>query len=172
MHNKVVFRAAKAASHEGVPTLRFNFRGVGKSAGTFSQGVGERKDVTAALNYLSSRFAALPIFLIGFSFGASVGLSAGAEDVRVAALVGLGLPVASTSFDFLSDVLKPKLIIQGTQDQFGPRTQLEPLYASWSEPKQVHWVQDADHFFTGKLEEVQWAIGEFLRKVSGLLPGQ
>jgi hypothetical protein len=163
MHNKVVFRAAKAASRTGLPTLRFNFRGVGKSTGSFSEGIGEREDVTAALDYLGTRFPALPVCLIGFSFGASVGLRVGASDPRVLALIGLGVPVSSTNMDFLRGVLKPKLIIQGTRDPFGPRADVECFYDSLAEPKQIHWVQGADHLFTGKLEEVQRAIGEFLR---------
>jgi hypothetical protein len=162
MHNKVVFRAAKAACQAGLPTLRFNFRGVGKSSGSFSHGIGERDDVAAALDYLSTRFPALPVCVIGFSFGASVGLRVGASDPRVLALVGLGVPVTSTNMDFLRGVRKPKLIIQGTRDQFGPRAEVESFYDSLAEPKQIHWVQDADHFFTGKLEEVQGAIREFL----------
>jgi hypothetical protein len=163
MHNKVVFRAAKAAWQAGLPTLRFNFRGVGRSTGSFSAGIGEREDVTAALDYLGARFPALPVCLMGFSFGASVGLRVGANDPRVVALVGLGVPVASTNLDFLRGILKPKLIIQGTRDQFGSRAQVESFYSSLAEPKQIHWVQNADHFFTGKLEEVQRVIREFLR---------
>jgi hypothetical protein len=163
MHNKVVFRAAKAAWQAGLPTLRFNFRGVGKSTGSFSEGIGEREDVTAALDYLGTRFPAVPVCLIGFSFGASVGLRVGASDPRVVALVGLGVPVTSTNMDFLRGVLKPKLIIQGTRDQFGSRAQLESFYGMLAEPKQLYWVQNADHFFMGKLEEVQRAIREFLR---------
>jgi hypothetical protein len=163
MHNKVVFRAAKAACAAGLPALRFNFRGVGKSTGSFSHGIGEGEDVTAALDYLGTRFPAVPVCLIGFSFGASVALRVGANDSRVVALVGLGVPVTSTNLDFLRGVLKPKLIIQGTRDQFGPRAQVESFYDLLAEPKQIYWVQNADHFFTGKLVEVQRVIREFLR---------
>jgi len=163
MHNKVVFRAAKAASQAGLPALRFNFRGVGKSTGSFSDGVGEREDVRTALDYLGTRFPAVPVCLIGFSFGAAVAFRVGVDDPRVVALVGLGVPVASANLEYLRGVLKPKLIIQGTLDQFGPRAEVESFYGSLSHPKQIHWVQNADHFFTGKLEEVQRAIREFLR---------
>jgi hypothetical protein len=163
MHNKVVFRAAKAACQAGLPTLRFNFRGVGKSTGSFSHGIGEREDVTAALDYLGTRFPAVPVCLLGFSFGASVALRVGANDPRVVALVGLGLPVTSMNMDFLRGVRKLKLIIQGTRDQFGPPAQVESFYGLLAEPKQIYWVRNADHFFTGKLEEVQRAIREFLR---------
>jgi hypothetical protein len=167
MHNKVVFRAAKAAIQAGLPSLRFNFRGVGKSTGSFSDGVGESQDVTAALDYLGARFPALPVCLIGFSFGAAVGLPVGANHPRVIALVGLGVPLGSRNMDYLQGVAKPKLIIQGTQDPFASRSEVEQFFLSLAEPKQIRWVQDADHFFTGKLEEVQRAIREFLR--SGLV---
>jgi hypothetical protein len=163
MHNKVVFGAAKAACQAGLPALRFNFRGVGKSTGSFSHGIGEREDVTAALDYLGTRVPAVPVCLIGFSFGARIALRVGANDPRVAALVGLGVPLASANLDFLRGVLKPKLIIQGTRDQFAPRAQVESFYSLLAEPKQIYWVRNADHFFTGKLAEVQRAIREFLR---------
>jgi alpha/beta superfamily hydrolase len=163
--NKVVSRVAKAALQAGLPTLRFNFRGVGKSRGTFAGGVGEREDLRAALDYLQGRFPEAPVCLMGFSFGAWVGLTVGASDPRVGALVGLGVPVATADFSFLRGFSKPKLIIQGTRDEFGPRDQVEALYNSLAGPKQIHWVQDADHFFTGQLAEVQTVVREFLLEI-------
>ena len=167
LHNKVVFRAAKAALQAGLPTLRFNFRGAGQSAGAFATGLGEREDVRAALDYLSRRFPGLPVCLMGFSFGSWVGLAVGATDPRVSILVGLGLPVAASDFRFLLDVRKPKLIIQGTQDEFGPEAQVTELYDSLAEPKQIHWVKDADHFFARKLDEVQEVLRQFLTRIIG-----
>ena len=167
MHNKVVFRAAKAALLSGLPTLRFNFRGAGKSVGTFTGGDGEREDVRAALDYLAAHFPGLPVCLMGFSFGSWVGLAVGAADARVSTLVGLGLPVGSLDFDFLCDVRKPKLLLQGTRDEFGPVAQVSELYRSLAEPKQIHWVEGADHFFAGKLDEVQEALRQFLTPTVG-----
>jgi uncharacterized protein len=161
MHNKVVFRAAKAACELGLPTLRFNFRGAGKSAGTFDSGAGEREDVRAALDYLSTRFPGLPVCLLGFSFG----LAVGATDPRVSTLVGLGVPVGSNDFTFLLDVRKPKLIIQGTRDEYGPPAQVAEFFGSLAEPKQIHWVEGADHFFAGKLAEVQEVLRQFLSPI-------
>lgn len=166
MHNKVVFRAAKAALQSGIPALRFNFRGVGKSLGTYADGIGERADVRAALDYLQSRFPEAKLCLLGFSFGAWVGLAVGAVDPRVAALVGLGVPVGTSDMGFLREVSKPKLFVQGRLDEFGPADQMQTFYDSLAEPKQIHWVQGADHFFTGKLAEVQIAVREFLRGIS------
>ena len=162
MHNKVVFRAAKAVVAAGFPALRFNFRGVGKSSGSYAEGVGERDDVRAALDYLGARFPGVPVCLVGFSFGASVGLAAGAEDPRVTALIGLGVPVASSGANFLRGVLKPKLFIHGTQDEFTSRARMETFYRSLAAPKEIHWVENADHFFAGKLDEVQQVIRRFL----------
>jgi hypothetical protein len=167
MHNKVVYRAAKAALFAGLPTLRFNFRGAGHSAGTFTGGEGERDDVRAALDYLAAHFPGLPVCLMGFSFGSWVGLAVGAMDPRVSTLVGLGVPVNLSDFSFLHDVRKPKLILQGTRDQYGSVAQVTEVYNSLAEPKQIHWVEGADHFFAGKLDEVQEVLREFLTPISG-----
>ena len=164
LHNKVVFRAAKAAMGLGLAALRFNFRGVGQSEGEYSEGAGERDDVRAALDYLLTRFAEKPVCLMGFSFGAWVGLAVGARDRRVKIFVGLGLPTVSTDLAFLREVTKPKLIVQGTEDVYGPRDQVQTLFASLPEPKRIHWVERADHFFAGKLDEVQAAVRVFLEE--------
>jgi hypothetical protein len=165
MHNKVVFRVAKAALLLGLPTLRFNFRGAGNSVGTFTGGDGEREDVRAALDYLAAHFPGLPVCLMGFSFGAWVGLAVGATDSHVSTLVGLGVPVNLSNFDFLRGVRKPKLIVQGTRDEYGSVAQVAELYDSLAEPKQIHWVRDADHFFAGKLDEVQEVLRQFLTQI-------
>jgi alpha/beta superfamily hydrolase len=170
MHNKVVYRVAKAALQAGLPALRFNFRGVGKSQGKFADGVGERQDVRASLDYLAARLAEIPIVVVGFSFGAVVGLTAAATDPRVGALVGLGVPAGSADFSLLRGVAKPKLIIQGTEDIFGPRAQVEELFAALAEPKRLHWVRGADHFFTGRLNEVQAAVRSFLQEITAAIP--
>jgi alpha/beta superfamily hydrolase len=170
MHNKVVYRAAKAALQAGMPTLRFNFRGVGKSQGESAGGIGEREDVRASLDYLASRFPESPVCLMGFSFGAVAGLTVGASDPRVGALVGLGVPAGSADLSSLHRVAKPKLIIQGTQDNFGPREEVQELFAALAEPKRLCWVEGADHFFTGKLDEVQAAVRSFLQEIVAAIP--
>jgi alpha/beta superfamily hydrolase len=93
-----------------------------------------------------------------------VGLIAGAADPRVSVLVGLSVPAGSADLSFLRDVSKSKLIVQGTEDVFGPREEVEAFFASLAEPKRLHWVKGADHFFTGRLDEVQAAVREFLMR--------
>ncbi len=94
MHNKVVHRAAKAFESVGYPTLRFNYRGVGRSEGLFDDGLGEADDVKAAINWLAAERPGSDVVLCGFSFGAVVGLSVGAADERVRS-ASARLPTAS-----------------------------------------------------------------------------
>jgi alpha/beta superfamily hydrolase len=164
MHNKVVFQVAKTLHHLGIPVLRFNFRGAGLSGGAHDNGRGEHDDVRAALDYLQQEFPGLPILLGGFSFGAWVGLRVGCKDARVTELVGLGLPVDSSSLDYLHECAKPKLIIQGCNDQYGARETVEALFAALPEPKQLVFVEGADHFFAGKLRVVDSALGSWFKE--------
>jgi alpha/beta superfamily hydrolase len=162
MHNKVVYQAAKALHQSGAPVLRFNFRGTGQSEGVHDQGRGEREDVRAALDYLSIEFPAVPILLAGFSFGSSVGLRVGCGDARVTEVIGLGLPVDNVDMSFLQSCNKPKLILQGGNDQFGAREKLEALYATLPEPKKLVIFNGADHFFAGALPKMGAAIEEWV----------
>jgi alpha/beta superfamily hydrolase len=165
MQNKVVYRATKATIQAGLPTLRFNFRGVGASDGEHGDGIGEREDVRAVVDFITARFPALSVCLLGYSFGAAVGLAVGAADARVQALVGIGVPTGIWDMSFLRHVRKPVLIVQGTHDLFGPRDTIESLYATLAGPKQLRWVEGADHSFNGKLEEVQEAVRAFLAEI-------
>ena len=172
MHNRVVYRAAKAALQAGLPTLRFNFRGVEKSEGEFADGIGERDDARVALYFLATRFPGTPAVMMGFSFGAWVGLTTGAADPRVRALVGLGLPTGTEDWKCLRTTIKPLLIVQGTGDIFGPRADIEALFSTLPEPKRLHWVEGADHFFGSKLDEVQTAVRSFLQEFVPALPAK
>lgn len=163
MHNKVVYQTAKAIHQLGAPVLRFNFRGAGMSAGEHDRGVGERDDVRAALDYLAAEFPGKPVVLAGFSFGSYVGLRVGCEDARVTRLIALGLPVDNVDASFLRGCGKPKLFIQGGNDQFGSRANLEALFASLPEPKRLVFIGGADHFFEGHLEELAPVIHEWLQ---------
>ncbi|MGA7623157.1 MAG: alpha/beta family hydrolase [Candidatus Acidiferrales bacterium] len=164
MHNKVVYRTAKTLHRRGIPVLRFNFRGASFSEGTHDRGEGEKADVGAALDYLSSEFPAVPVLLAGFSFGSWVGLQVGCEDNRVTKLIGLGLPVDNSNLNYLSRCAKPKLIIQGGNDQFGSRANIEQLFAVMSEPKRLEIIEGADHFFSGQLDQVATAINDWLKE--------
>ncbi len=164
MHNKVVYQAAKTLHRRAMPVLRFNFRGAGLSEGTHDRGVGEREDVRAGLDYLAEQFPGLPMLLAGFSFGSWVGLQVGCEDNRVTDLIGLGIPVDTSDLNYLRTCTKAKLFVQGANDQFGSRTSVETLFHTLPEPKELVFVESADHFFTGHLGEMAGAIDAWLNK--------
>ena len=173
LHNKVVFHAMKALNSFGFPVLRFNFRGTGLSEGEHDNGKGEVEDVRTALYWLDHEYH-LPIVFAGFSFGAAIGLRAACADARVVAVAGLGVPVAPVSgdgedprlytFEFLQDCAKPKLLVSGARDQYGPRGKLEALAASLAEPKRLIMIEGADHFFEGRLRELRDAIELWVRE--------
>jgi alpha/beta superfamily hydrolase len=166
MHNKVVFKVAQTLQWLNIPALRFNFRGVGHSTGTYDEGRGEMDDARFALDFLSRRYAGLPIILAGFSFGAYVGLRVAAADDRVQAMIGLGVPARSFNGDVLAGCQKPKLIIQGTNDELAPYEQTAKWFEQVPAPKSMVEVRGADHFFQGHLDEVQAVIVEFVHKLS------
>ena len=156
MHNKVVFHAAKALNGLGWPVLRFNFRGVGESTGSYGEGIAEQEDARAALAFLDAD----RVVMAGFSFGSFVGLTAGAADERVVALCGIGVPVGADNRDW-STVLatgKPKLIVQGSEDEHGPPAAIQAWFDRLKPPKQLEVVDGADHFFTGYQEPLKAAI--------------
>jgi uncharacterized protein len=162
MHNKVIYQTAKSLSALGLPVLRFNFRGAGRSAGTHDRGRGERGDVSAGLDFLAAEFPGVPLLLAGFSFGSWVGLRVGCEDARVTQLIGLGAPVNDSDFSYLSECAKPKLFVQGGNDQFGSLEKLTALVASLPGGNRVVEVPGVNHFFAGKLDELDHAITSWL----------
>ncbi len=179
LHNKVVFHTMKALNSFGFPVLRFNFRGTGLSEGEHDHGVGEVDDVRTALDWLDTEFH-LPLIFAGFSFGAAVGMRAACGDSRVQALIGAGTPVAPVaadteepriySYEFLQECRKPKLLVSGARDQFGPRAKLESLVNSIPEPKNLVMIEGADHFFEGRLRELRQAIEAWVKEALGSQP--
>ena len=167
MHNKVVFRAARALNDAGLICLRINFRGVGQSTGAHDEARGERDDARAALDYLSHNYPGLPLTLAGFSFGARVGLEVGVGDERVSRLIGLGTPLKMYDFAFLRAVRKPLLLVHGERDEFGDADELKRFAAELPAEAQVRVeiIPGAGHFFEGHLDEMQRVVREWAERV-------
>ena len=165
LHNKVVYHAMKALQGLGLPVLRFNFRGTGRSEGTHDDGRGEQDDVRAAVEWLD-RELQLPVLFAGFSFGAHVGMRACCGDPRVRGLIALGLPVEAEgrhyTYKYLPECRQPKLFVSGDRDQYGPAQMVEAVVATAPEPRRLIWIAGADHFFVGKLDQVQSAITDWV----------
>lgn len=162
MHNKVVYQVAKTLDRAELPVLRFNFRGAGLSTGAHDRGIGEQEDVRTALDFLTAEFPAVPLLLAGFSFGAWVGLRVGCADKRVEKLIALGTPVNSSDFSFLTNCPKPKLFVHGEKDEHGAIEKVKALVASLPGENRLEVVNQADHFFVGKLDQVDKSITEWL----------
>jgi alpha/beta superfamily hydrolase len=165
MDTRVVYRAAKAVTAAGYAALRFNFRGVGKSTGQFDQGIGEKEDVIAAVDWLEKKYPGRHLALVGYSFGAWVGLQIGCTDPRIKALVGLGLPLDLYSMDFLIQNSRPALYIVGTGDEFCSPANLDLLSRRLPATSQVRRIEGGDHFFDGYVEAVESLITGFFEKL-------
>ena len=162
MQNKVVQRVAATLHDLGGTTLRFNFRGAGRSAGRFAQGGGELEDARAALAWLRSRLSGTSLLVAGFSFGAWVAARLAAAEADVDRLVLVAPPVEQSSFAALHAATVPKLVLQGTSDDVCPLGTLEAEYAAWAEPKQLIRVDGATHFFDRQLGELAKALRQGL----------
>jgi len=169
MHNKVIYQTAKTIHRFALPVVRFNFRGAGLSEGVHDKGDGEERDVLAVIDFLAAEYPGVPLLLAGFSFGSWVGLRAGCGDPRVMEFLGLGLPVGdldSRSFSYLDACDKPKLLVSGEFDRFGPPTKLRTMVEQFPprvrENTKVVIVAGGDHFFAGHLPELDRAIAGWL----------
>lgn len=168
MHTKTVFQGAKGLSRIGCAVLRFNFRGVGRSAGEFDRGPGELRDFVAALDYMAARYPGARLWAAGFSFGAWVALEVGAADDRVSVMIGIAPPVATSvsdmNYDFPNTLAsaKPKFFVQGEADEVCPLEAMWKFYGQLEEPKELVVIDGADHLFEGKTTEVGEALEDLL----------
>lgn len=151
----------------GIAALRFNFRGVGTSTGGYEEGVGEKDDVAAALDWLEEHQPGVPLVAGGFSFGSMVALGHGATDSRVAALFALGIPVRMYDYTFLKDLDKPVLIVQGEDDEFGSGAEAEAVVAELGPHVTLVRIPGGDHYFDGRMDEMKGAVTEFFRSGAG-----
>jgi len=161
MQNKVVHTIARAMQELGVPTVRFNFRGVGSSAGSYDGGVGELEDALAVCDWARRRWPGAPLLLAGFSFGAAVALEA-ASRVAPRALVTVAPPVGRI---IVSEVARPDcpwLIVQGEQDELVDAATVRRWAAGFEPPPRLAMFAGAEHFFHGRLGELRAAVLDFL----------
>ena len=168
MHTKAVYQGAKALARIGCVVLRFNFRGVGTSAGSFDLGEGEKEDFTAALDYMAQKYPGTDLWAAGFSFGSWVALEVGAADDRVKVLIGVAPPVATSvsgqEYEFSNTLAstKPKFFVQGEADDVCPLEAMWQFYGKLHEPKELVVIDAANHLFDGKTQEVGEALRDLL----------
>ncbi len=161
MQNKVVHTLARAFVESGAATLRFNFRGVGRSEGDFDQAVGETADALAAVAWVRDRFPTLPLWLGGFSFGAQVSIQACGK-ARPDCLVSIAPPV-----ERFGD-LRPRrpdcpwLLIQGEADEVVDPAGVFSWAESYDPPPEIERFPDVGHFFHANLTPLKQRVNAFL----------
>jgi alpha/beta superfamily hydrolase len=162
MHTKVVYQGAKALTRIGCVVLRFNFRGVGRSAGSWDKGQGEMDDYRAAVAFLAAEHPDLEMWAAGFSFGSYVATTVGADDDRICALVAIAPPVDRYEFASVRMSTKPKFVIHGESDELISIKAVRQFYAALKDPKELVEIDRADHLFDGQASEVGDALEELL----------
>jgi len=166
MHTKVVFQGAKALSRIGCAVLRFNFRGVGRSAGEWDEGRGELDDFRAASEFMAARYPDVELWAAGFSFGSRIAMTSGAGDDRICTLIGIAPPVDRYDFGEVLQSTKPKFIIHGERDELIPLKAVREFYARLQEPKELVEIDRANHLFDGQASEVGDALEDLLADFS------
>lgn len=164
MHTKGVFHAAKALARIDVPVLRFNFRGVGRSAGTFAEGPGEKEDFSAAVEFMTARYPDVKhLWLGGMSFGSWIALTSEPAASRATALIGIACPVNKYDYSAMIAAAKPTFLVHGERDELIPLKDVRKFYGQLAEPKELVVIDGADHLFDGKVSEVGDAIEDLLQ---------
>ena len=157
MHNHATYRLARAVLERGGAALRFNFRGVGNSAGEHDGGRGEREDARSALRFLAARHPGLPLLACGFSFGSWMALEAGCAEAGVRAVLcaGLALDLRQEAAAVIRGCPKPVAVVQAALDEYGAPPAVERVLAGAAGPRRLTVVQGATHLFTEELPALQ-----------------
>jgi alpha/beta superfamily hydrolase len=163
MHNKVVTMTARALRESGAATLRFNFRGVGRSEGRFDDGAGELDDLRAVAAWARAQHPGKALWLAGFSFGAWVSLRL-ASELQAAALLSIAPPVGRNwEFSAIQIPAIPWLLIQGDADEVVAPQAVYDWIESLPRPPQLVRMPDATHFFHHKLMDLRGAVKHGVR---------
>ncbi len=168
MWNNVVITICETLSQQLVTALRFNFRGVGKSGGTFGGGITEQEDVKAALAFASSLPDINPkrIGLAGYSFGGGVALPVALQDERVGCLALVSPALSDSGWEQLKEYSQPKFVITGDADSVVHRGRFQQHIKEARSPAQYQTVSGADHFWLGYEQELAQKVAQFF--VTGL----
>ena len=161
LHNHATYRLAKAARTAGGAVLRFNYRGVGRSAGSYDQGRGEADDTRAALAYLRDLDPARPLLVCGFSFGAWMALHAGGGDPTVRGFLLAGLPLRTAGLDVarapadLRAPERPVAVVQAERDEYGSPAEVAEALAGSRGPRRLARLAGATHLCAEDLPGLQ-----------------
>jgi alpha/beta superfamily hydrolase len=163
LDNKVVWTLARACQALGAPTIRFNFRGVGSSAGAYDEGRGEKADALAVIAWGRARWPHAALWLSGFSFGAAVALLA-AEAARPSRLITVAPGITAVEVSGAAAPECPWLIVQGDADEVVPTAQVLEWARTLSPAPEIALLPGASHFFHGRINELREVLVDFLTR--------
>ncbi len=160
MDNPVVEQIVQSYFEKGFTTLRFNFRGTGKSSGMFDNGVGELDDVRAALVYLKES-GVNDLHLAGYSFGARMNASV-VSSYELKDHVMVSPPMGFMSFDDVVTMPSTGLILTGAKDDIAPQELVQEAINRWQINPQFEALEGCDHFYTGCLPLLKDLLLDYL----------
>lgn len=161
MNNFIVDLIARTYQKKGFTTLRFNFRGTGKSQGSFDNGTGEQEDVNAAIATLV-KIDIKKIDLAGYSFGAWVNALATSKSNFIGNMVMVSPPVGFVDFSPVNSISSLKLVVTGSNDDIAPADRIKTMYPAWNPKAQLEIISGADHFYSGCLAELESVLSSHI----------
>lgn len=164
LDNKVVFRAGKGLVDAGIPTLRFNFRGVRRSAGTHHGQGGEADDLGACLDWLAERYPHAQLWAGGFSFGSRTAVQRALVDERIRRLVLVALPVRAFDVSYFAEVRQPGIAIMADRDEYGTLAELRRQFPVLPAGFETAEIANSGHFFDETGHELQARVREYAER--------
>ena len=163
MYNNVVSSIFNNVINHNLGTFRFNFRGVGKSTGSHSNGQGELSDVKGCIDFLTNNLKINSILICGYSYGAAIGCSAVNYSKNVIGFIAISFPwdFMGLEYKLNTQTNKPKLFIQGNKDELAHYDRFLKHYEDYDIPKKFEIINGADHFYWGYEEQVANLVYRF-----------
>jgi alpha/beta superfamily hydrolase len=161
MYNQVVETLVEVYQEKSFSTLRFNFRGVEGSEGSFDDGKGEQEDVRSAIEYMHKR-GKRDVDLAGYSFGAWVNAKMNETHSLCNGIVMISPPVAFLDFSFLSFNPKIQLVVAGGRDDIAPADKITNVINTWNPDAHLEVIERADHFYTGEISSLKSVLSRFI----------
>lgn len=157
MYNMVVESIVHVYHMKGYSTLKFNFRGVGRSQGAYDNGLGEQKDVLSAISFLAD-MGMERIDLAGYSFGAWVNAHAIQGDGPVEQMIMVSPPVVFMDFNAIGTMNSLKFVVTGNRDDIAPADAIEKMMSAWNPNARFEVIDGADHFYGGYLKQLETVL--------------
>jgi hypothetical protein len=167
MNNRIVQAMYNSFAKRGFATMRFNFRGVGRSQGVFDNGIGELSDATAALDWMQQMNPeAQTVWVAGFSFGAWIGMQLLMRRPEIKGFISVAPPANMYDFGFLAPCPSSGLIVQGLSDEVVTAAAVQKLVDKLKTQRHIvidhEVIPDANHFFENEMDELMGYIDAYL----------